>query len=217
MRARKVPGANQGDPERARDAEAEAERQKAIEALMTRDTALSQAEIALFRQVFPQLMETHFDRVWHVLQRRGVRGVALQDLTQEVFAAWFCFACDHGPAGDIEGKLDSLAAGKAANLVRGAGRDPVTLGVPSSRSEQPRSGPDLLRALDVEAFRERLWPALSPEHRAVVDAIFYRELSHDEAAQELGIPRRTVTSRLMSARRVIAEMAELFFSPSQRG
>lgn len=209
VNARKTPGAKPTDIEAARRA--------ALEALLLRDSALSESEIALFREVFPEIMGTHFDRVWRVLVRRGIRGAVLEDLVQEVFAAFFRSVCDSGFPSDIETKLDDTAAGKASNHLRGAGRDPVSLGLPSSGSERPRSGPDLLRALDVEEFRLRLLPALTPEQLAVVDAILYRGLSHEEAALELGIPRTTVSSRLMSARRVIAEMAELFFSPSQRG
>ena len=197
--------------------DAEAERQEAIEALVLRDTALSEREIALFKEVFPEIMDTHFDRVWRVLARRGVFEAAREDLVQDVFAAFYRSVCENGFPSDIQTHLDEIAAGKASNHLRGAGREPWTLGVPSSGSERPRSGPDLLRALDVEAFRARVLPALAPEHLAVVDAVIFRELSHDEAAQELCLPRTTVSSRLVAARRVIAEMAVQFFSPSQRG
>ena len=189
----------------------------ALEALVLRDTALTESEIAFFKQVFPALMETHFDRVWRVLVRRGVRGAALEDLLQETFAAFFRSVCESGFPSDLRAKLDDLAAGKASNYLRGAGRSPVSLGLPSSGSERPRSGPDLSRALDVDEFRRRLLPALKPEQLAVVDAVLYRGLSQDEAALELGIARSTLSSRLMAARRVILELAETFFSPSQRG
>jgi RNA polymerase sigma factor (sigma-70 family) len=184
---------------------------------LVRDTALSESEIALFREVFPEIMDMHLERVWRVLVRRGIRDAALEDLVQEVFATFFRSVCESGFSSDVQTELDNIAAGKASNHLRGAGREPISLGLPSSGSERPRSGPDLLRALDVEEFRRRLLPALTAEQSAVVDAVLYRGLSQEEAARELGIPRTTVTSRLMSARRVMAEMAELFFSPSQRG
>ena len=209
MNARTTPGAGPEDTK--------AERREALEALVLRDTALTEGEVALFRDVFPEIMDTHFDRVWRVLVRRGIRGAALDDLVQEVFAAFFRAVCASGFPSDLRAELDGIAAGKASNHLRGAGRDPVTVGLPSSGSEKPRSGPDLLRALDVDEFRRRLLPALTAEQLAVVDAVLYRGLSHEEAALELGIPRTTVTSRLMAARRVMVEMAELFFSPSQRG
>jgi len=71
--------------------------------------------------------------------------------------------------------------------------------------------------LDLVTLARRLLPALSEEHRDVVPAIILRELSHDEAAAELGLSRTTVTSRLMAAKRQLVAMAELFLPTSQRG
>ncbi len=62
----------------------------------------------------------------------------------------------------------------------------------------------------------RLLPALSPEHRDVVQAVILRELSHDEAAAELGLTRQTVTYRLMAAKRQLIALAVLFLPESQR-
>jgi RNA polymerase sigma-70 factor (ECF subfamily) len=42
--------------------------------------------------------------------------------------------------------------------------------------------------------------SLSPEHRAVLDLVFYQALSLHEAAQVLNIPVGTVKSRLSYAR-----------------
>jgi DNA-directed RNA polymerase specialized sigma24 family protein len=100
--------------------------------------------------------------------------------------------------------------------VRGERRDPVTLGLPSSGSEKPRSAPEAERALDLVTLARRLIHALSQEHRDVVQAIVLRELSHDEAAAELGLSRTTVTSRLMAAQRRLVAMAGLFLPASQR-
>ena len=100
--------------------------------------------------------------------------------------------------------------------MRGEKRDPVTLGVPSSGSEKPRSAPEPERALDLVTLARHLLPALSQEHQDVVQAIVLRELSH-EAAAELGLSRTTVTSRLMAAQRHLAAMAGLFLPASQRG
>lgn len=79
MNARKTPMA--GSPDAAAGDRA------ALEALVLRDTALTESEVAFFKQVFRAMMKTHFDRVWHVLVRKGVRGAALDDLVQETFAA----------------------------------------------------------------------------------------------------------------------------------
>ena len=102
-----------------------------------------------------------------------------------------------------------MAPGKRASGTRGH--------VISSGSEKPRSvrGPE--RTLDLLELARRLLPALTPEHRAVVDAIYFRELSQEQAAAERGISRTTLSSRLMAARKHLAAMAALFLPESQRG
>ena len=91
----------------------------------------------------------------------------------------------------------------------------MTLGPPSSSSEKPHSAPEIERTLDLAALASRLLPALTPEHREVVDAGYARDLSHEEAARELGISRTTFTTRLAAARRRLAELL-IFLPPSQR-
>jgi RNA polymerase sigma factor (sigma-70 family) len=192
-------------------------REERLAALVLRRTALSASEAELFREVFPDIFAAHYDRVWSVLRRRGARDAVLYDLAQDVFLAFFKQVIELGFPDSISAKLQALAAGRALNQMRGERRDPVTLGVPSSGSEKPRSAPEAERALDLVTVARHLLHALSQEHRDVVEAIVLRELSHDEAAAELGLSRTTVTSRLMAAQRRLAAMAGLFLPASQRG
>ena len=185
--------------------------------LVLRRTKLSASEAKLFREVFPEIFAAHYDAVWSALRKRGARDPALDDLVQDVFFAFFSHVLEEGFPDSLTAKLKSLAAGKALNQARGANRDPVSLGVPSSSSEKPRSAPERERTLDLLELARRLLPALSPEHRDVVQAIIVRELSHEEAAAELNLSRTTVTSRLLVAKRQLFAMAELFLPKSQRG
>jgi len=214
MEPRKTPG---GEQARERARASEAERRERLAELVLRRTALSASEAELFREVFPEVFAAHYDRVWSVLRRTGARDAERDDLVQEVFLAFFSQVLEQGFPDSIPARLLGLAAGRALNQVRGAKRDPVTLGPPSSGSEQPRSALSAERALDLVTLARRLLPALSEEHRDVVPAIILRELSHDEAAAELGLSRTTVTSRLMAAKRQLVAMAELFLPTSQRG
>jgi DNA-directed RNA polymerase specialized sigma24 family protein len=195
----------------------DAERREQLAALVLRRTALSPGEAALLREVFPALFHAHHAPVRRALWKRGAREDALEDLVQEVFFTFFVQVVNEGFPESPSVRLQALAAGKAWNLRRRAQREPLSLGLPSSRSEKPRSGPGAERALDLGRLYERLLPALSPEHQAVVEAVIVRELSHDEAAAELGIARSTLTSRLMVAKQRLAAMAVLLLPPSQRG
>ncbi len=58
-----------------------------------------------------------------------------------------------------------------------------------------------------ELVREAL-THLSPEHREIIDLVYYHEKSVDECAQILGIPAATVKTRIFYARRKLAELVK---------
>jgi RNA polymerase sigma-70 factor (ECF subfamily) len=64
-------------------------------------------------------------------------------------------------------------------------------------------------ALQKKGRNERLRQAitkLSPEHREIIDLVYYHEKSVDDAADILGIPRATVKTRMFYARKKLAEL-----------
>ena len=58
-----------------------------------------------------------------------------------------------------------------------------------------------------EALRKCL-TALSPEHREIVDLVYYHEKSVEEVAEIVGIPENTVKTRLFYARKKLAELLQ---------
>ena len=49
---------------------------------------------------------------------------------------------------------------------------------------------------------------LSPEHKEIIDLVYYHEKSVDECAQILGVPAGTVKTRMFYARKKMAEMVK---------
>ena len=49
---------------------------------------------------------------------------------------------------------------------------------------------------------------LSPEHREIIDLVYYNEKSVEECAQILAIPAATVKTRMFYARKKLAELVE---------
>ena len=47
---------------------------------------------------------------------------------------------------------------------------------------------------------------LSPDHREVIDLVYYHEKSVEEVAQIVGVPSATVKTRMFYARKKLAEM-----------
>ena len=56
-----------------------------------------------------------------------------------------------------------------------------------------------------EMLRDAL-TKLSPEHREIIDLVYYHEKSVDDAADILSIPRATVKTRMFYARKKLAEL-----------
>jgi RNA polymerase sigma-70 factor, ECF subfamily len=49
---------------------------------------------------------------------------------------------------------------------------------------------------------------LSPEHREIIDLVYYHETSVDDAAQILSIPSATVKTCMFYARKKLAELVQ---------
>jgi RNA polymerase sigma-70 factor, ECF subfamily len=58
-----------------------------------------------------------------------------------------------------------------------------------------------------EMLRDAL-TKLSPEHREIIDLVYYHETSVDDAADILSIPRATVKTRMFYARKKLADLVQ---------
>jgi RNA polymerase sigma-70 factor, ECF subfamily len=58
-----------------------------------------------------------------------------------------------------------------------------------------------------EVLRQAL-TRLSPEHREIIELVYYHDQSVDDSAEILGIPPATVKTRMFYARRKLAELVE---------
>jgi RNA polymerase sigma-70 factor, ECF subfamily len=140
-----------------------------------------------------------------------------EDLVQETFFALHNHILEHGFPDSLSGRLRVLTEGKLLNHLRTERRDPVSVGLPSSGSEKPRSDLDVERFLTHRERARRLIDQLSPEHQSVIDTVILKDLSHHDAAALLGVPEGTVKSRLIAAKRELWELANRLLPPSQRG
>ena len=146
------------------------------------------------RAAFAQLVQRHQSTVRTVLRRltRGDAGLA-DDLAQETFVlAWrnirhFRF----------EARFSTWIYRIAINAWRSEARrkrelllDADDASVLEEAAEDP---PDIVSRLDLE----RAMATLSDGERAAIAACYYADLSHEEAAQALGIPVGTVKTHVL--------------------
>jgi RNA polymerase sigma-70 factor, ECF subfamily len=73
----------------------------------------------------------------------------------------------------------------------------------------PADDPEVaLGEKDRDELLRRALTRLSPEHRQVIDLVYYHEKSVDEVAQILDVPPATVKTRVFYARKKLAELVK---------
>ncbi len=66
----------------------------------------------------------------------------------------------------------------------------------------------MLQKKSRDQFVRTALTTLSPEHREIIDLVYYHDKSVDECAQILGVPSGTVKTRMFYARKKLAEMVQ---------
>ncbi len=177
-----------GYNERRRVRLSQAERRERLAQLVLCRTALSRGEAALLREVFPEILTMYQGDLRRYFQRRGLDAAEAQDAAQEVFLSLHRTIEAEGFPESIRAKLYSIAEGVFSNCIRGEKRDPVSIGLPSSGSEPPKTPQDLARAMDHQRVAPQIFAQLTEQQQAVVALVLIHELSHSEAATVLNIP-----------------------------
>jgi RNA polymerase sigma-70 factor (ECF subfamily) len=73
--------------------------------------------------------------------------------------------------------------------------------------EDPSDDPEIaLQKKDKGEILRKCLTALSPDHREIIDLVYYHEKSVEEVAEVLKIPENTVKTRMFYARKKLAEL-----------
>jgi RNA polymerase sigma-70 factor, ECF subfamily len=73
--------------------------------------------------------------------------------------------------------------------------------------EEPSDGPEVAATKKDKGDRLRQCiGALSPDHREIIDLVYYHEKSVEEVAEIVGIPENTVKTRMFYARKKLGEL-----------
>jgi DNA-directed RNA polymerase specialized sigma24 family protein len=123
--------------------------------------------------------------------RREARlsGPEAEDLLQETFLALHNHILEHGFPDNLPAMLQVLTEGQLLNHLHAQRRASVSLGLPSSGLEKPRSGPDVERTLARWELAQRLVDQLSPEHQSVIDKVLLRGVAGADERDLAPVPR----------------------------
>lgn len=138
--------------------------------------------------------------------RFGLRLVRDEQVAEDLISEVFLDVWRH--AGKFEGRsavstwLPAITRFKALSALRRR-RDEDAANAIEDTSDDPET---VVQKKDTsEALRECL-TGLSPDHREIVDLVYYHEKSVEEVAEIVGIPENTVKTRLFYARKKLAEL-----------
>jgi RNA polymerase sigma-70 factor (ECF subfamily) len=131
-----------------------------------------------------------------------------EDLLSEVFLDVWRHAASFEARSSVSTWLLAIARYKALSARRrrtDAELDEATVSTVPDNVDDPEV--ILQKKNRAEALRQSL-PRLSPEHREVIDLAYYHGKSVKEIAEIVGINEATVKTRMLYARRKLAELVE---------
>jgi len=155
------------------------------------------------------LFARHHVQVYRYVLRLLRDEMAAQDVIGDVFLDVWRQADRFEGRSAVSTWLIAIARFKTLSLMRKR-RDERLDDEAAETIEEPSDDPELTVAKrdKGEKLRECL-AALSPEHREVIDLVYYHEKSVEEVAQIVGIPENTVKTRMFYARKKLGELCRM--------
>ncbi len=155
------------------------------------------------------LYARHQGRVFRFVLRLVKQDAVAEELTNEVFLeAW-------RNAGTFEGKasastwLLSIAHHRAVSSLRKR-RETAWNEEAAAEIADTDDDPEVVaQKADKSVLLRRAMDQLSPEHREIIDLVYYHEMSIAEVSEVIGIPENTVKTRMFYARKRLSEILKV--------
>jgi len=152
------------------------------------------------------LFARHHVRVYRYVLRLMRDEMAAEDVISEVFLDVWHQASKFEGRSAVSTWLIAIARFKALSALRKR-RDGELDKEIEEALEEPSDGPEVaMEKLDKGARLRQCLAALSPQHREIIDLVYYHEKSVEEVAKIVGIPENTVKTRMFYARKKLGEL-----------
>jgi len=152
------------------------------------------------------LFARHHVRIYRFTRRLVRDGALAEELTNEVFLEiWRHAKGFQGTSSALTWML-SIAHHRAVSSLRKRREEPWDDGAAYALADAADDPEVAAQKRDAGAILRRCLDALSPDHKGVVDLVYYHEMSVSEAAAILRIPENTVKTRLFHARKRLSEL-----------
>jgi RNA polymerase sigma-70 factor (ECF subfamily) len=152
------------------------------------------------------LFARHHVRVYRFVLRLVRNEATAEDLISDVFLDVWRQANRFEGRSAVSTWMLAIARFKALSAMRRRKEDELD-DEAANAIEDPSDDPEVaMEKTDKGEILRKCLTALSPEHREIVDLVYYHEKSVEEVAEIVGIPENTVKTRMFYARKKLAEL-----------
>lgn len=152
------------------------------------------------------LFARHHVRVYRFVLRLVSDPTLAEDLISEVFLDVWRQAGRFEARSAVSTWLLAIARFKALSALRKKPDAELSEEMAEAIEDTADTPEAALQKKDKGAALRECLKALSPEHREVVDLVYYHEKSVEEVAEIVGIPENTVKTRMFYARKRLSEL-----------
>jgi RNA polymerase sigma-70 factor, ECF subfamily len=157
-------------------------------------------------------MQTLFARyrtpVYRWLLRLVGNETVAEDLLSDVFLDVWRQAGRFQARSAVSTWLLAIARFKALSARRSRKNAELDEAIEATVADSADNPEVVLQKKSRDQFVRTALTTLSPEHREIIDLVYYHDKSVDECAQLLGVPSGTVKTRMFYARKKLAEMVQ---------
>lgn len=158
------------------------------------------------RKAMSRLMARHQLRVFQFVKRRVTSEAVAEEVANEVFLEAWRAANRFAGNSSVSTWLLAIAHNRAASVMRRR-REEAWNDERESAVADAGDDPEITaQKLDKSAVIRRCIQKLSPDHREIIDLVYYHEQSVAEVGEILAIPEATVKTRMFYARKKLGEL-----------
>ena len=170
------------------------------------DQALIESIAAGDKLAMQALFARHNVRVYRFVLRLVGDAAMAEDILSEVFIDVWRQADRFEARSQVSTWILAMARFKALSALRRRPADELDLEAAETVADGDDDPEMAVEKQDRSAVLRSCLSQLSPEHREVIDLVYYHEKSVDEVAEIVGAPRNTVKTRMFYARKRLAEL-----------
>jgi RNA polymerase sigma-70 factor, ECF subfamily len=170
------------------------------------DEALIAAIAAGDRAAMRILYNRHQIRVFRFAVRLVDNAASAEDVVSEAFIEVWRQADRFEGRSSVSTWIMSIARFKALSVRRRRQEIELDDKVAETVADQYSTPEQILLETDRRAQLRACLSQLSPDHREIIDLVYYHDKTIEEVAEIVGVPKNTVKTRMFYARRRLAQL-----------